>query len=132
MTSRFDISGPRAGVTLFETMVALGVLSLILAVVATSVRPPSPQLQTKATIAALVQDVQTARLRAIQEGRDVTLETDNLCAGARAPVFFPDGSARFGPLCVGTQEIQVLAITGTLDLDSVSYTHLTLPTILLV
>lgn len=117
MTSRFDIAGPRAGVTLFETMVALAVLSLIVAVVATAARPPSPRLQETAAIAELSRNVQNIRLRAIQEGRAVTLDTDKLCDGAQAPVFFPDGSARFGPLCVGPREIPVHPITGTLDLE---------------
>lgn len=75
MISRSDISGPRAGVSLFETMVSLAILSLIVAVVATSIRPPSPRLQEAATLSQLVRAAQENRLRAIQEGRAVRMVT---------------------------------------------------------
>lgn len=116
MISRSDISGPQAGVTLFETMVALAVLSLIVAVVATAVRPPSPRLQQEATISELVRQAQLTRLRAIQEGRAVAMGPEDVCEGASPPMFFPDGSARFGPLCVGDRVIPLRPLTGTLDL----------------
>lgn len=118
MILRSDIAGPRAGVTLFETMVALAVLSLIVAVVAVSVRPSSPQLRQQAALADLVRDAQDVRLRAMQEGRPVAIADDRVCEGARAPVFYPDGSARFGPLCVGERVVVVQPLTGTLDLGS--------------
>lgn len=118
MISHSDISGPRSGVTLLETMVALAVLSLIVAVVATSARPPSARLQEEAAVAELVRAAQDTRLRAIQEGRPVTMAEGTACDGAVTPVFYPDGSARFGPLCVGTREIAVRPLTGTLDLGA--------------
>ena len=118
MISRSEIAGPRAGVTLFETMVALAVLSLIVAVVAVAARPPSPRLQEEAAIAALVREAQDLRLRAIQEGRTVEMGSEDVCEGARPPVFYPDGSARFGPLCIGTRTLPVRPITGTLDLGT--------------
>lgn len=117
MISHSDISGSRAGVTLFETMVALAILSLIVAVVATTVRPPSPRLQEAANIAELTRAVQETRLRAIQEGRVVTLDTDAVCPQARAPEFHPDGTAAFGPLCLDGRQIPIKPLTGTLGLD---------------
>lgn len=118
MISRSDIAGSRAGVTLLETMVALAVLSLIVAVAATAARGPSPRLQEEAAIANLARQAQDARLRAIQEGRVVEMVTEDVCEGAETPVFYPDGSARFGPLCVGTREIPLRPLTGTLDLGT--------------
>ena len=115
MISRSDIMGPRAGVSLFETMVSLAILSLIVAVAATAIRPPSPRLLAEAEISQLVRAAQETRLRAIQEGRPVRMETDATCDDTPAPIFFPDGSARDGPLCVGERQINILPLTGTLD-----------------
>ncbi|MEL7092177.1 MAG: hypothetical protein AAFN94_10635 [Pseudomonadota bacterium] len=118
MISRSDISGPRAGVSLFETMVALAVLSLILAVVAVSVRPPSPRLQAEAALAALQRQAQESRLRAMTTGNRVTMGTDAVCTNSPAPVFYPDGTATGGPLCLGARTITLSPLTGTLDSGS--------------
>lgn len=118
MILRSDLSGSHVGATLFETMVALAILSLIVAVVATSARPPSPRLQQEAAVSNIVRLAQQTRLRAIQEGQPIRMDTDALCPEATAPVFYPDGSARFGPLCIGEREIFVRPVTGTLDIGS--------------
>lgn len=116
MILRSDIKGTRAGVSLFETMVSLAILSLIVAVVATSIRPPSPRLQQEAAISQLVRAAQETRLRAMSEGRPIRMQTEAMCDTAPAPVFFPDGSARDGPLCIGERRIAVRPLTGTLDI----------------
>lgn len=114
MISRSDPSGPRAGVSLFETMVALAILSLLVAVVAGAARGPSPRLQQEAAIAQILRAAQEVRLRAIQEGRAIAMGPDHTCEDATAPTFFPDGSAQGGPLCLETRVIRVDPLTGTL------------------
>ena len=109
-----DPSGPRTGVSLFETMVSLAILSLVLAIAVTAVRPPSPRLQEQAAIAHLTRLAQETRLRAITETRPVAMTTDALCDEAQAPTFFADGSAMGGPLCVGARVLTVSPFTGAI------------------
>lgn len=118
MISHSDLTGPRAGATLLEMMVALAVVSLIVVVVVIAARPPSPRLQQEAAVADLVRRVQETRLRAINEGRVVFMGPQDLCDGARLPAFHPDGSARYGPFCIGDREIALKPLTGTLDLGA--------------
>ncbi|WP_299695288.1 prepilin-type N-terminal cleavage/methylation domain-containing protein [uncultured Tateyamaria sp.] len=115
MISPFDPSGRRAGVTLFETMVSLAILSLILAVAATAVRPPSPRLQAEATLSELVRQAQEVRLRAIASGTTAVFDTDTLCDDAAKVRFYPDGSATGGPLCVADRTLTLRPLTGTLE-----------------
>ena len=114
MISRSEPSGPRAGVTLLETMVSLAILSLVLAVAATAVRPPSPWLQEQAAIAELTRRAQETRLRAITETLALVMVTDALCPDAPPPTFFADGSATGGPVCVGSQELAIRPFTGAI------------------
>ena len=99
-------------------MVALAILSLILALVAVTVRPPSPRLQAEAALARLQRDIDDSRLRAITSGTPVTLRTDALCPAGAPPVLYPDGTATGGPLCLADRQFTLIPLTGTLDSGS--------------
>ena len=110
MTLRSDPSlSSQAGFTLFETLLTLGILSLLLAVVAGAARGPSPSVELHRLATQVQSDAAAARLRAIETGRAVrfSLEADT-CEGRPAHLdFAPDGSVAGDPVCVRHAGLQL-------------------------
>lgn len=102
--SCFDPSRARRGYSLLEILVALSIVSLILAASVVYIRAPSPSLQRQAKIATAFRDAENLRLQAIGKKSHVvwTLENGD-CAQSGQPTeitFFGDGSASGDPICI--------------------------------
>jgi len=100
-------SGRNAGFSLLEVLVVLGILSLTIAVFATSNRGPSPSLELKAHVSALQAEVAAARATAIIEGTTNThAMAAPLCPGSDATLtFFPDGTAQPADICLTVEPL---------------------------
>lgn len=120
MISRSESS---SGFTMLEALVALGLISLMVAIVAASQSRPSDGLELKAALASLSEDAARNRAYAVLNSEAVVWRPDALCPGeASEVVFFPDGTASPTRLCIRigslVAERKVHALTGrVVDLD---------------
>ena len=109
MTSRFDPQS-RAGFTLFETMLVLGLIAMVLAVALSAARGPSPALQLRQHAADLKAEAAAARLRAVNAQRHVIYEPAAPdCTGRQTTlVFAPDGTAKGPDLCLSRDRARLV------------------------
>ncbi|NSX56917.1 hypothetical protein [Parasulfitobacter algicola] len=101
-----------SGVSLFEVMLALGILSLMLGVIATSSRGPSDTLLLQQDAAAMQRNLTDLRAQSIQTGQPVSFDTTGLSCDANPKpiVFFSDGSAQGQPLCLRKNDLTLSLI----------------------
>ncbi len=106
----------RAGLTLFEVLVALTLITLVTGVVIAMRPTPSPELRLNAAMSQLFDEASAARLRAVTTGADVVWEADaSDCNGNGAMVvFFADGTATESSLCVTIDDRNITLIVDPL------------------
>lgn len=108
----------RAGVTMFETLVALSILALVLGVAATALRGPSPAMQLEQWAAELAADAARARARAVAEGESVSVALPGCDGGTVTARFFSDGTASGPDACVTVADtsltLRISPLTGRL------------------
>lgn len=113
----------RAGLTLFEALLSLALLSLITAVAIAGLRGPSPSVRLHRAAAELKTQVSEARLRAIDQNILQVLTLSEAACGSVAPsvTLYPDGTAQGGPFCLFEQEQSLILhldpVTGKLIRD---------------
>ena len=114
MTLRSEPLSARAGFSLLEALVVLGILALVLLASVRAFRPPSPAFRLQELIAEKSAEAAQAQTSAVRTARAVVVEVkDATCSGE--PVwltFFPDGTASAQDLCLRVGERQA-----TLTLD---------------
>lgn len=94
---------PSAGLSLFETLMALTILALVAGVAAAGMRGPSPALQLRRQAADLTRRVAAARLQAVRDSRTVWIALDGLPCDAEAPPragLFAGGTGQAPDLCL--------------------------------
>ncbi len=105
----------RSGFTLFETLIGLGVLSLILTVTVTAIRPPSAALRLQQAQTELSQKISKAQLDAIRSGETtvfVTTLRPCISKGTSEILVYLDGSVRASEFCVDDAKITIHPLTG--------------------
>lgn len=115
MTSRFRSLRSQAGFTLFEALISLAILSLVLTIVVSSARGPSPALRAQSQVAQLIRDAESVRLNAIQNGVATEWEPEvTVCDPENDPkfIFFADGTARGPEICLPTLRLRIHPLTG--------------------
>lgn len=91
----------RRGVSLLETLIALAIIAMVMAVVTTSLRPPSPSMLLEQRVVAVLSESNALHLRAIRSGQDQPHQTDHSCSdGEDAIWFFADGTMLGPDLCL--------------------------------
>ncbi len=93
----------RAGLSLFETLMALTILALVAGVSAAGMRGPSPALQLRRQAADLTRQVAAARLQAARDSRTVWIALESMPCNPQAPAragLFADGTGKAPDLCL--------------------------------
>ena len=110
-----------AGVTLFETLIALSILALVLGVAATALRGPSPSMLLEQQAAAFTEAAATARARAVNGGETVELELPGCDGRPVIARFHSDGTATGSEACVSGNSLsltlRISPLTGRLAVD---------------
>ncbi len=101
--------GPKAGISLTEVLVVLAILSLTLAVFATSRPGPSDGLKLQARTSDLVAQASQTRNAAVQTGRQQTLDLEGpFCADSdKALIFFANGTAQEATICLAATDQEI-------------------------
>ncbi len=89
-----------AGFTLLEALVALAILSLVTALVATAARGPSPRLALQRLAAERIAEATEVRLAAIRSGVTQSYSAPDACNGLSTIIFHPNGTASGADLCI--------------------------------
>lgn len=112
---------PKSGLSLFEALISLTVVSLVLGISAARLRDPA-RLQYQRLQAETIAAAQLAQLEAINDGRSVVFSVpryEGCELNEQSVVFYPDGTALGGSICIGgTAKLTVNPITGRIDRDS--------------
>lgn len=114
----------RAGFTLLEALIVLGILALILAVVSPSLRGPSPALLLQRRATDIMRAVEQIQARAIATRQVKVFETEgqNCDQTQRDILFYPDGTAHGGDLCLieatATLKLRLQPLTGHLTVTA--------------
>lgn len=113
MRLHFNAPRSRSGMSLFETMVTLAILSLVLATTATVLRPPSPALRAKQEAARLLREANQLRMQAVQTGQAQTWDPEVArCSEGGVLTFYPDGTGRGPDLCLFDLKLTLHPLTG--------------------
>ena len=91
-----------AGLSLFETLIALAILGLALSISMLQLRQPSPEMRVQSALAELRLDISTVRLRAIQSRTSQSLNLGNVvCRGYPTNIeVFASGNIRESETCL--------------------------------
>ena len=120
MTLPCDINPARAGLSMFEVLVALTILALVTTVATAGLRGPSPSLQLQRQTADVVRQSAVTHLRAIRQEQTLFLDVSTLICTPEDPTiasFFADGTAQGPDLCLTAsdstlQRLRLVPLTG--------------------